>query len=231
MLFQRLAAPFREFGLRVGALYLANRLVGSLWSGLRVVNYDLVAQPVPPGPLLPAAHARHVRYSEIGPGAAELAQMPPPEAVKKARFDQGARCIVVYQKERFVGYAWFCFGRYREDEVRCDYKLADPARSSFDFDVYVFPEYRMGRAFAAVWHSANDFLRTAGVTYTFSRIAAINLMSARAHARMGAVRVGRAIFLCAGPMQCTVASSLKGPHVSLSWRRSPELLLGAPGAG
>lgn len=229
--FKRLASPFREFGPRVGALYLANRALGKLWSGLRVVQYDLMAQPVSPEPLLTTVHARQVRYAEIGRGSPELALMPPPEAVKAARFDQGARCIVVYQRQRFVGYAWFCFERYREDEVRCDFKLADPMGSSFDFDVYVFPEYRLGRAFAAVWHSANEFLRAEGVTYTFSRIAAINLASARAHARLGAVRVGQAVYICVGRFQFAVVSSQEGRLLSLTSRRSLEVLLAAPPVG
>ncbi len=218
---------FRELGRRVALLYAVDRALNRIWSGLRLYAYDLVAQPVPAGPLLPAAHAQWVRFAEVRPGAPELDLMPPGAQIRQARFDQGARCIVVYQKDRFVGYAWFSFGRHAEDEIRCDYLLEEPSESSFDFDVYVFPPYRMGRAFAAVWHAANDFLRADGVKHTFSRISTINLASARAHARMGARVVSRAVCLRVGPVEWLLSSGSTGRRVSVSLVRRPALALRA----
>lgn len=225
MSFERVTGLFRELGLRVGVLYAADQMLSRIWRGFRLFAYDFVAQPVPENPLLPATHAQWVRFSEVRPGAPELDLMPPAADVRQARFDQGARCIVVYQKNRFVGYAWFSFACHAEDEIRCDYVLEEPEQSAFDFDVYVFPPYRMGRAFAAVWHAANSFLAAGGVRHTFSRISAINLASSRAHARMGARLIGRCVCLRAGPLECLLSSGSGGRRMSLTWQRRPKISL------
>ena len=88
-----------------------------------------------------------------------------------ARFDQGAFALAVYLRDRYVGYVWLAFRQYDEDELRCRFALSRPEQTAFDFDVYVFPAFRLGRAFAAVWHAANSHLAERGVTRTCSRIA------------------------------------------------------------
>ena len=177
---KRLASPLREFGWAAGALYMTDRLLRALVPRCGLYVYEMVAQPVPEGPLLPLQKTKDVWFKEVGPSDPEVAQMPPPAAVKAARFAQGATSLAVYRKDAFIGYIWFCFEQYREDEVRCTYCLRDPTQAVFDFDLYVFPQYRLGTAFACVWHAANDFLRARGVRHTFSRISRFNLASRRA---------------------------------------------------
>jgi hypothetical protein len=198
-------APFREFGVVAGLAYVAHRLLTRCSPHWGLIVYELMQQPVAAKPLLPPAHAGQVRWVELGRDAPQLAEMPPPAAVKQARFDQGAACIAVYYREKYVGYVWFAFGHYEEDEVRCTFELAEPTRSVFDFDVYVFPQHRVGRAFAALWHAANGYLLGRGVVRTCSRISRFNEASRRAHAQLGARVIGRALFLRLGRFEYTLA--------------------------
>jgi hypothetical protein len=221
----RLSSPFREFGVGAGLVYVLDRLLHKLSARAGLYLYELVEQPVQGQVLLPPAHAQHVRFVELQPGAEQLSQVPRPAAVVADRFGQGAVCLAVYMKDRYVGYAWFAFDRYEEDEVRCTYQLQRPAQSAFDFDVYVFPAYRLGRAFAAVWHASNQYLAGRGVTRTCSRIAASNVASRRSHAQLGAREVGRALFLSLGSWQLTWSTALAFPCLHVGSRGRPTLKL------
>lgn len=221
----RLSNLFKEFGVRVGLVYGLDRLLRKCSSRLGLHWYVLVEQQVHGKPLLPPAHAQNVRFVELKPGASELSQVPRPLPVLEERFAQGAVCLAVYLKERYVGYAWFAFRSYEEDEVRCSYLLRQPTHAAFDFDVYVFPAYRLGRAFAAVWHASNQYLGERGVTRTCSRIAASNLASRRSHGQLGAREIGHALFLCLGSWQVTWSSLLAFPGLRFGKTSRPALHL------
>ena len=223
MNFARLTSPFRDFGVGGGFAYLVNHLLRTVSSSAGLFSYELVEQPVQGQTLLPSVHAQHVRFVKLEPGAEQLNQVPRPAAVIANRFGQGAECLAVYMKERYVGYAWFAFDRYEEDEVRCSYLLDRPAQTAFDFDVYVFPAYRLGRAFAAVWHASNQYLAAQGVTRTCSRIATSNTASRRAHAQLGARVVGRALFLCLGSWQLSWSTALAFPGLVRPRSTQPSL--------
>ena len=61
---------------------------------------------------------------EIPRGSPEIAQMPARPDIKESRFRQNAICLGAFQEDRFIGYIWFCFHAYEEDEVRCTFALA-----------------------------------------------------------------------------------------------------------
>lgn len=201
MSFKRITGPFRELGLWAGFLYSVLYALRPLNPFAALFFYELVEQPVAASSNLPSRHRAAVRWFEVHPGSPEIDLMPPAPMVKQMRFDQGARCIAVYRNDDFIGYVWFCFHQYAEDEVRCTYVLDKPATSAFDFDLYIFPAFRLGRAFATVWDAANEFLRANGVTHTYSRISRFNLASRQAHMRLGARVVGTGLFLHLGPLQ------------------------------
>ncbi|MDP1534625.1 MAG: hypothetical protein Q8L92_13715, partial [Rubrivivax sp.] len=167
---RRVLGPFKEFGLVAGVLYLIDRMLRSVSPRLGLFVYELMVQPIASKPMLPANLTKNLRFAEIGRGDPELALMPAREDIKAARFDQGARCLGTYRKDKLIGYIWFSFGHHEEDEVRCDYELTAREQSVFDFDLYVLPEHRMGIAFMAIWHGANEYLHQRGIRYTFSRL-------------------------------------------------------------
>ena len=220
---RRVLAPFREFGLAAGAVYLADRALRALSPRCGLYCYELMAQPVPAGPLLPARRTAALQFVEIGRGDADVARMPARPEIKAQRYEQGARCLGVRRGGELIGYLWLAFGRHEEDEVRCTYELAEPARSAFDFDLYLFPEHRQGTAFAAVWQGANDFLRRQGIDTSFSRMTRFNLASRRAHARLGARCIGRALFLQLGVLEAMAATL--PPYLALSVASSQRVRL------
>lgn len=229
---KRLASPFREFGLLAGALYAADRLLRHLSPKLGIYCYELMVQPIGGKALLPANLAKNLTFTEIGRGHPVIEIMPARPEIKSSRFDQGAICLGAYRKDKLIGYAWFCFNAYEEDEVRCTYELTEPDRSVFDFDFYILPEHRMGIGFLAIWHGANEYLRARNIRYTFSRLTRFNLASRKAHSHLGWKCVGRAVFLKAWRVELMLADV--APFAFLSWsgghrprlRLSPEKLTG-----
>lgn len=225
MFLHRLLSPFREFGFGVGLLYVVDRALRRASPRAGLYLYELVAQPVPAAPMLPASYRQQVRWNVVGPGAPELPLMPRPAEVIEARFRQGATCIAVRRKDQLIGYVWFCNERYHEDEVRCVYRLSAPRTTVFDFDFYLYPEHRLGRAFAAVWDAANEHLRSRGVEHSLSRISRFNLASRQAHARLNARALGQALFVRFGRWQACFSTRLRAPWLHLSLRAEPELFM------
>lgn len=219
----RVVGPFKEFGFAAGTLYVLGRVLHKVSPRLGLFVYELMVQPITGKPLLPSSRTRDLTFVEIVRGDDDVALMPARTEIKVSRFEQGARCLGIYRKGAFVGYIWLCFGRYDEDEVRCTYELAAPECSVFDFDLYVFPEYRMGTAFMAIWHAANEFLYERGVQFTFSRMTRFNLASRRSHARLGARCVGRALFLRAWAVELMLATVY--PYLAITWAPSQRARL------
>jgi hypothetical protein len=191
----RALGPFREFGMLAGALYALDRLLRMLSPRVGLHVYELLEQPIDGRALLPGRLAQNLEFGEIGLGHPALDAMPARPEIKRSRFAQGARCLGVWRKGLLLGYIWWCPRRYEEDEVRCIFELEPAEASVFDFDLYVFPEHRLGIAFPAIWHGANRWLYDRGVRHSFSRVTLFNLASRRAHARLGGRRLGTAVFV------------------------------------
>lgn len=221
----KLAGAIKDFGLVAGLLYVADRALRTLSPSLGLFVYELMAQPIPDKPVLSANLARKLRFAEIGPGHPALALMPAPAAVIRARFDQKAVCLGTWRGDVFLGYIWLCFDRYREDEVRCDYLIAEAPDSVFDFDLYILPEHRMGLAFAAVWHGANEYLRARGVRRSFSRLTRFNTASRRSHAHLKWRRVGRVLVFMVWRVQVMLADIAPYVAVSILLRHRAQLRL------
>jgi hypothetical protein len=219
---QKLLAPFREFGAGAGLLYAIDRVLSRLSSHTRLHVYELIAQPIREWPLLPR-RSSSLDVREIAPGDRCLAAMPVRPGIMSARIAGHARCLGVFRGDELAGYMWFRTGSYDEDEVRCTYVLQRPDRAVFDFDFYIFPEHRMGRAFATLWNGANEYLYRRGVRETYSRMTRFNVASRRAHRHLGAGVVGRAAFLVLGRIEAMVAT--RHPYLHLSWREASRARL------
>lgn len=204
---------------------------GSATAGipLRVHTYLLVAQPVRELPPL-ARRSRHFATRLVGPGDPALASIPRPPAVIASRFAQNACCIGLFAENCLVGCAWLCLDGYDEDEVRCRFEPRPAERCAWDFDVWIAEEHRIGFAFASLWSSVNAWLAEQGVEWTMSRISTLNPASLRAHRRLGARPVGRAIYLGLGRLQLMASTLRPWLHASTSERRVPRIEVHAPPA-
>lgn len=223
----------RQLGWFDGTLFMLARLLGIISRGhIRLIRYYLVAQPVCPtsAPLPTQLRGTNAESSIqfCDHNAPELLQFPRPAHVIAQRFAKGHRCLRSTHRSRFSGYIWLARDYYDEDEVRCRYRLAEPASSIWDYDVYVAPEFRIGRTFSRLWQHASQILAQEGVQWSFSRISAFNAESLRAHARLGATRVSSVTFMQIGPVQLTIASSFPYIHIGFTARALPELTLLPP---
>ena len=215
-----------QLGAANGLLYLLAVALGRI-SGhrIRLYRYLLVGQPVPPDstPMCRPTAKNPIREVKVSDPI--VAQFPRPPQVIAKRFADGATCLVAEARERFAGFLWLAHGGYDEDEVRCRYEFAVPEQSVWDFDVYVEPEFRIGRTFSRLWDEANRRLAAQGVRWSYSRISAFNPNSLSVHGRMGARKLFSATFLCIGQVQITVARTKPYLHLGLSKNSRPKLTL------
>ncbi|HEX8406057.1 MAG TPA: hypothetical protein VF670_15645 [Duganella sp.] len=148
---------------------------------------------------------------------------PRPEPVVRARFAQGARSLSAWRNGRLAGFLWLVPDAYHEDEVRARFRLASP-RSSWDFDVWIDPDERLGWVFPRLWEAARAQLRAGGIRWTCSRISAFNPASLRAHARIGTVPLGEALFVRCGGWQWMFATLAPYFHLSRDPASFPQLM-------
>jgi len=218
---------FVQLGWFNAMLYLLARglaaITGRRWTLFR---YRFVAQPIGDTPLillrgadieirLPAAH------EALPP------DYPRPANVIGQRYAQGARALTAWRKGRLAGFLWLIQSAYQEDEVRVRYLLASP-HTSWDFDVWVRPEERLGWVFRKLWEAARLDLRQRDIQWSCSRISAFNAASLRAHASMGAVNMGSATFLRCGAWQWMLASLPPYFHLSRHPASYPQLTFQEP---
>jgi hypothetical protein len=168
---------------------------------IRLLGYRIVIQPLPE-----ASQALRTGFAleEVFEGDIRLKQFDRPADIIASRWAQGSRCFLLLREGVILGFAWFTFNRYVEDEVRSIYQLHPPERLAWDYDIYIEPAHRLGRAFQQLWLGAARELRAAGITHTASRIALTNVASLRSHAALKAETVRSAYFLVLGPWQIAV---------------------------
>jgi hypothetical protein len=229
MTFKRLATSVEKLGWANGLLYMAGRALQRATAGrARLIRYILVAQPVPPAGATPCPPSARQPVRLVTAADPLVQQFPRPHKVIERRFRSGTLCFAAQAGERFAGFLWLARGAYDEDEVRCRYELARPELAAWDFDVYVSPDYRLGRTFARLWGAANAHLAEQGVRWSFSRISAFNPGSLASHARLGIRPLYSATFLRVGDVQVACIGAPPWLHVSLSPRSRPVLRLVPP---
>lgn len=193
---QRLATRYRELGLGTTLLYAAHRGLASLPGHVGLMPYYLMAQPV-------TAHRRvrppsgSLALRTPGPGDPLLKQLPRDREELTRRFDMGGTCLALAdaRDNSLLGAIWLLPEAYEEPEHRCRLVLPDTPRCMLDVDAWVAPRARGGRTLARLWDGANEYMHQRGVQWSLSRVSAFNTASLRAHARLGAQRVGSQVFL------------------------------------
>ena len=225
-LFKTILAPLREFGFFAGSVYGINQVFIRSNSRFRVFLYDLMIQPVAQTAIASRKLTGSVKIREICDGDAVLQKMPPPDHVIASRFKQGAICIGAFQKGHLIGYQWLRFGTYQEDEVRCDFVPRPEGKTVFDFDIYVYPKYRLGIGFAALWDGSNSLLRSREILYAASRVSRFNTASMRSHRHLGCQRIGRVLFVTGKQWQWLFATGSPFVHLSLNAKSRPRISIG-----
>ena len=226
MLLKRFSDNIKQLGVANGLLYLAHRALHTVSGGkARIVRYFLVAQPVPQRTFGNVRASASSTTNLIAPEDPITASFPRPAEVIAKRFENGNQCIVASAGERFAGFIWIARNHYLEDEVRCLYHLNSPQNTAWDYDVYVEPEFRIGRTFARLWNAANNHLSRDGVAWTISRISAFNPGSLQSHRRLGIQTLCTATFLCIGSFQLMIAGTSPYIHFSFARKSRPTLCL------
>lgn len=216
----------RELGWLDGFLYALNRsLVMISGNRMRLYKYYFVAQPVPETRWLSPRRGKAIEVRQIAESDPIVREFPRPDWVIPYRFKQGAVCLAAFKAGGFIGFLWLTLGAYQEDEVRCRYAPPAQAKAAWDFDVYLAPEHRLGVAFLRLWDEANSFFRAREINWSLSRISAFNRGSVLSHARMGATRLGSAVFLRIGSWQIMVAAIPPYFHLSTYPGSFPTLVL------
>ena len=155
-------------------------------SGILGYNrYSLFAVPVGGMPKMP----RGFRVELLDAAASAHHQIDVSEQVQETRFAQGLICLGAFNtKNALVGVNWVGRGPFVEDEVHVRFSV--PADAGWDTGLWVRPEHRLGRGFAALWAGTAEWLHSQGLGFSMSRIADYNLPSILSHKRMGGVIVG-----------------------------------------
>lgn len=195
---------FNDLRSTQGRFYLGVRLLGIL--GIKMQGFYLVNQPLP-DPLLPTVVSNKIQVKPINALQYNIDWFPRPKEVIDARFAQGARCWVAFQENEAIGCIWFSPGPFEDDIARLRFIPKPSGIVAWDFDVYVVPQRRFGKAFMLLWQVAGRQMRESGYLYTASRIDFLNNQSLASHKRLGASVTGRVLVFSIGSVEFTVHRS------------------------
>lgn len=186
-------------GLIGAASYLAARLARA--SGRAAWHrYAILAQPRAGLPVMP----RGFRVEALGAGDLAGHAVDAGAEVQARRFAEGLDCLGAFDaKDRLTGLVWLREGAYREDEVAARFLL--PPRCCWDTGLWIAPEHRLGRSFAALWAGAGAWMDARGLDHSLSRVSDYNLPALTAHKRMGARVLAHHSFVRLGDWQWSAA--------------------------
>lgn len=217
------AGTYRTLGPKGFASYALSRAVAAL-PGIAYRRYQLIAVPRAAMPPMPRGHAARPL------GANEIRHVAPDLELSGATIDfrlgQGMTCIGAFRGERLLGVTWLTDRPFDEDEVAV--RFVPPPVAGWDTGLYLRPEDRGGRGFAALWAGTADWLGERGLTWSMSRITDYNDGSWRAHARMGARTVDTLTALRIGDRQWLIGAQPRLTRLTPG-ASPPVLLLPLPG--
>ena len=178
------ADTYRTLGAKGFASYAFTRAIAPV-PGLVYRRYHIIALPRVALPSMPRGHCvRALSREEVACVADDLELST---GTIDFRTGQGMTCLGAFRGERLLGVNWVTNGPFDEDEVAV--RFVPPPGAAWDTGLYIRPEDRGSRAFAALWAGTGDWLAQHGLDWSMSRITDYNEVSRRAHARMGAIAV------------------------------------------
>lgn len=202
-------------GLIGAASYLAARLArASRHAAFH--RYAIVAQPRVQMPAMPRGFT--VRALQLEDLTHYTVDADP--LVLARRFDEGLTCLAAFDsRDRLTGLIWLREGMHDEDEVAVRFVL--PSKCCWDTGLWITPQHRLGRTFAALWAGAALWMDARGLTHSLSRVSDYNLPALLAHKRMGAKILAHRIFIRFGSWQWSNATRPR--LVRLGGKREAEL--------
>lgn len=159
-------------------------------------RYAVIAQPREALPAMPAGY----RVEELTAETLAGRSIDIGPAVQALRFAEGLTCLAAFdRKDNLVGTIWLRRESYHEDEVRVRFIL--PQSCCWDTGLWIRPQFRLSRAFAALWAGVGQWMADNGLTHSLSRISDYNLPAQLSHKRMGAKTLSHHVFVILGPWQ------------------------------
>lgn len=214
------AGTYRTLGPKGFASYAVSRAVERL-PGVVYRRYQLIAVPRAGMPPMPREHEVRALARDELVAAARNVELTP--AVIDFRIAQGMTCLGAFRQGQLLGINWLTDQPFDEDEVRV--RFVPPPGAAWDTGLFVPPEGRGGRAFAALWAGTAAWLAERGLDWSMSRINDYNDSSWRAHQRMGAKMLDTLTALRIGNRQWLLGMRPRlTPGV-----RTPVMLLPMPG--
>jgi len=188
------------------------------------MKYYLVAQPVPPES--PKRRPHKLKIVEVSQADYDYSWFPRPPEFIDARYDQGALCFVAFSDGQPTACLWLIQGGFFEDTIRAQFSPQPTECTAWDFDVFIHPEYRLGRTFMHLWEHAFDWMRAREIRWTMSRINAFNLSSVHSHRRLGARFLHHVTFWHWGKLQLSLSDA--SPRIQIGMTNIPEFTIHAP---
>ncbi|MBN8501295.1 MAG: hypothetical protein J0M19_09120 [Sphingomonadales bacterium] len=202
-------------GLIGAASYFAARLARASQHAA-FYRYAIVVQPRGRLPVMPRGFK--VLTLQLDDLAHHTVDADP--VVLARRFDEGLSCLGAFDSHnRLTGLVWLRVAIHDEDEVAVRFIL--PNKCCWDTGLWIAPQHRLGRTFAALWAGVGEWMDARGLTHSLSRVSDYNQPALLAHKRMGASVLAHRIFVRFGSWQWS-----NGTHprlVRLGGRREAEL--------
>ena len=230
IMLSKLRAAAAELGWTNAILYGINRVSKTRWGGfVQVDPVHLVVHAVRRDPVLPPRRGRGIETRRLSTDEALKCGVPISENLIESRRQGEAVCLAAFKDDRLIGYRWLQLGPYSDEEVHCTFVAVAGRRAAWGWNFFVAPQHRTSFVFARLWDETYAFLRDNDLQWIFSWISAFTPAVLTAEQRLGAHRLGGAVFISVGPVQLLLATIAPFVHVSLRRAAPPRLVLPIPG--
>ena len=171
------------------ASYAAARVMARM-DRLSYYRYAVVAVPTHNMPKMP----KGFRVEALSLEDLKQHEIDVTADVQRQRIADGLICLAAFnRKDALVGVTWVAERYYTEQDVNIRYLVPDHA--CWDTGLWIKPEYRLSRAFAALWAGVAEWMDARGFTWSISTISDYNLPSLMSHKRMQARTLGHVVVL------------------------------------
>lgn len=184
---KRIKSLIQQLGYIAAVSYITSRVLDKLF-GIYVHHVKFYSQPTSSALRVPESKSSRYDFSWINQPEQILDELQRPQKVIEDRFKQGSQCLIAKQNNAFQGCLWLVQSTYIEDQFRATYHFPDNA--VWDYDVYITPKKRFSVLFAAMWDSADSWMKQHNFVSSLSRISAYNPQSVRSHESAGAKQIG-----------------------------------------